>query len=229
MELQKRCRRGDADAKKFGGHLFWWLVGGCLRHACAGACVFSRVFYARVTRDKRVRVGRKMEASSRRFVLLLLLSTLISIALPFHAPNLIRPNIPAPRATSIHLKGQPHVDWRSFRQQLIEAEQQQENEPSIPPTPAAPPPATPASPPQAYYGDDDWCTHDLANDERGCFLLAQPRTIFPEQPPSPRRCSCSNSADYGTIGVLLERPTNKTTEPPRAPARPALIPFASGL
>ena len=166
--------------------------------------------------------------SVRRFTLLLL-STLISIALPFHAPNLIRPNIPAPRATSIHLKGQPHVDWRSFRQQLIEAEQQQENEPSIPPTPAAPPPSPPASPPQAYYGDDDWWTHELANVERGCVLLAQPGTIFPEQPLMHRAAVLvlEHSADYGTIGVLLERPTNKTLQSLLARRRdPALMPFA---
>ena len=70
--------------------------------------------------------------------------------------------------------------------------------------------------------------HELANVERGCAPLAQPGTIFPEQPLMHRAAVLvlEHSADYGTIGVLLERPTNKTLQSLARRRDPALIPFA---
>ena len=66
--------------------------------------------------------------------------------------------------------------------------------------------------------------------ERGCVLLAQPGAIFPEQPLLHRAAVLvlEHSQDAGTIGVLLERPTNRTLSHLLARRNdPALLPFAN--
>ena len=93
-------------------------------------------------------------------------------------------------------------DWRELRAALIEAEGR--GAAILPPEGV--PPAPPAQPAPA------WWVHELAVPERGCVLLAQPHAIFPDQPLLHRAAVLvlEHSEEGGTVGVLLQRSTNRT-------------------
>ena len=108
----------------------------------------------------------------------------------------------------------PHFDWRELRAMLIDGEHSSRNRGEVPPGPddnhnwGFPPPPAPSAPPSRSR----WWVHELAVPERGCVLLAQPHAIFPEQPLLRRAVVLvlEHSETEGTVGLLMQRPANRT-------------------
>ena len=144
-------------------------------------------------------------AVGRARIRVLLASTLALSGYALHATHgaLRRPPVARmgpPVAAAIN------PDWRAFRAGLIDTEEAEAGSP--PSSEAAAPPVSPPSP----FPDAAWWVHELVSVERGCVLLAQPGAIFPEQPLMHRAAVLvlEHSETRGTVGILLERPTNRT-------------------
>ena len=116
-------------------------------------------------------------------------------------------------------------DWRAVRAGLIESERDTGPSPLTDGDDEMPPP-----PPPSLIDADAWWVHELVRVERGCVLLAQPGAIFPEQPLMHRAAVLvlEHSEDRGTVGLLLERPTNRSIASLLERKKdPALFPFQS--
>ena len=115
--------------------------------------------------------------------------------------------------------GGKNFDWRTVRAGLVAEEQkrdflqqQQQHQQQDSHTPKPPEENIPPAPPSPPA--DAWWVHELAVPERGCVLLVQPGSIFPEQPLLHRAAVLllehSTEKGGGTVGLLLGRSTNVT-------------------
>ena len=122
--------------------------------------------------------------------------------LALQVPQLPRSMPLSSRSFQVHMITPGFRDWRDFRQSLLVAERRTPW--SAPPSDVSLPPTPPPAP--------AWWVHELAVPERGCVLLAQPHAIFPDQPLLHRAAVLvlEHSEEAGTVGVLLQRSTNRT-------------------